>query len=75
MLAVLQISFAFGPLTHSLEVDKWNGFSSQTMNGAFTSSSEMPTTVNITAWPILGRLEIVEVLRDYITLNPQEDQT
>ena len=36
--------------------------------------TNIPTAEYLSAWQVLGNLEIAEVLRDYIALNPQREQ-
>ena len=44
----------------------------QTKNGG--SVTNIPTAECLSAWQVLGNLEIAEVLRDYVALNPQREQ-
>ena len=36
--------------------------------------TKIPTAEYLSAWQVLGNLEIVEVLRDYVALNPEREQ-
>ena len=36
--------------------------------------TNIPTTEYLSAWQVLGNLEIAEVLRDYVTSNPQREE-
>ena len=71
MSAVLQIGFAFGFWTHSLEMDAWNGLV-QTRNVGLVTN--IPTAEYLSAWQVLGNLETAEVLRDYVASNHQREQ-
>ena len=44
----------------------------QTRNVGLVTNS--PTAKYLIAWQVLGSLEIVEVLRDYVASNPQREQ-
>ena len=35
----------------------------------------IPTAEYLSAWQVLGNLEIAEVLRDYVASSPQREQT
>ena len=61
MSAALQISFAFG---FFLLV--------QTRNVGLVTN--IPTAEYLSAWQVVGNLEIAEVLRDYVASNPQREQ-
>ena len=36
--------------------------------------TNIPTTEYLSAWQVLGNLEIAEVLRDYVASSPQREQ-
>ena len=36
--------------------------------------TDIPTAEYLSAWQVLGNLEIAEVLRDYVASNPQREQ-
>ena len=36
--------------------------------------TDIPTAEYLSAWQVLGNLEIAEVLRDYVTSSPQREQ-
>ena len=36
--------------------------------------TNIPTAGYLSAWQVLGNLEIAEVLRDYVASNPQREQ-
>ena len=37
-------------------------------------ATNIPTAEYLSAWQVLGNLEIAEVLRDYLASNPQMEQ-
>ena len=64
--ATLQIGFSFGFWTHSLEMDGVDPLgSNQECRIGFK------TAEYLSAWQVLGNLEIAEVLRDYVASDPQ----
>ena len=44
----------------------------QTRNVGFVTN--IPTAEYLSAWQVLGNLEIAEILRDYVASNPQREQ-
>ena len=38
------------------------------------SVTKIPTEEYLSAWQVLGNLEIAEVLRDYVASNPEREQ-
>ena len=44
----------------------------QTRNEGLVTN--IPTAEYLSAWQVLGNLEIAEVLRDYVASNPQSEQ-
>ena len=39
-----------------------------------TRTTYIPTAEYLSAWQVLGNLEIAEVLRDYVASSPQREQ-
>ena len=62
--------FFFGFWTHSLEMDESSGFLVQTRNVGLVTN--IPTAEYLSAWQVLGNLDIAEILRDYVASNKNQ---
>ena len=59
-------------LVFGLILWKWMNGVVQTGNVGLVTN--IPTAKYLSAWQVLGNLEIAEVLRDYVASNPQREQ-
>ena len=62
-------------LVFGLILWKWmNGVDSLGSSQELGLVTNIPTAEYLSAWQVLGNLEIAEVLRDYVASNPQREQ-